>query len=423
MDQQPEPRTISIDYLARVEGETDLVVKIGEEDLDITLKIFEPPRFFEGFLVGRKYDEVGDIGSRICGICPISHMTTTLQAVEKAMGIDPSPQTKHLRRLMCLAQIVASHIVHLYMFALPDYFGYPGFVGMMPRFEKEKNNFLHMKEAMNRVGEVIGGRALNPISLVVNGFTQIPAKSSLLSLAQGIEKVLPMARETAHLIGRLPYPDFKVDTEFISLRHQHEYAINEGVFTSSKGGSWSIDEYQEQFIEEQVDYAMAKKCLLKGRGPFMVGALARVNIKFDQFHEETKKLAEDVCFNVPDYNPFHNNVAQALEIYEGMIECHRLLTSLNPQKEKPVVKIRSGPGTAVTEAPRGLLVHGYTLNQRGIVEKANLVTPTSHNFANIEKDLKALAEKFYQPDNPDDLKKKCEQLIRAYDPCFSCSVH
>ncbi|MEJ2726672.1 MAG: nickel-dependent hydrogenase large subunit, partial [Deltaproteobacteria bacterium] len=170
-------QNLHVDYLSRVEGETSIIVKVEKEGVeDIKLKIFEPPRFFEGFLVGRRFDEVGDIVSRICGICPISHMTTALQAVEDAMGISPSTQTRLLRRLMCVAQIVASHVVHLYLLALPDYFGYPGFLPMMPEFEEETKAFLRMKEAVNRVGDVIGGRALHPISMVVGGFTKVPAQ-------------------------------------------------------------------------------------------------------------------------------------------------------------------------------------------------------------------------------------------------------
>ncbi len=382
MDQKPKHQTIYIDYLARVEGETSLVVKVGHENVEeIKLKIFEPPRFFEGFLVGRKYDEVGDIVARICGICPISHMTTTLQAVEDAMGVIPSPQTKLLRRLMCLSQIVSSHIIHLYMLVLPDYFGYSGFLNMTAQFKKEKENFLQMKKAMNRVGEMIGGRALNPISMVVGGFTRIPSRESLLSLAEEIEKVLPMACETVHLISRLPYPKLYGNSEFVALRTDEEYALNEGRLVSSQGLDLEIHDYPQVFQEQQEEYAYAKKSFLKGRGTFMVGALARVNCKFDQFHEQTKKLAQEVNFGIPEHNPFYNNVAQSLEIYNGMLECIRLLSEISPYQEKPEAAIRPGEGIAITEAPRGILMHSYALNSHGVVEKANLVTPTSHNFA------------------------------------------
>ncbi len=417
-------RKIQIDYLARVEGETALVLNPGgETGQEIRLEIFEAPRFFEGFLVGRRYDEVGDIVSRICGICPISHMTTALQAIEDAMGITTSPQTHRLRRLMCLSQIVSSHIIHLYMLALPDYFGYPGFLPMIPEFKEESKDFLQMKGAMNKVGERIGGRPLHPISMVVNGFTRVPSKEELDSLAEDIDRVLPLARRTVDRISHLPFPDLQGDSEFLALRKDGEFAVTEGRLISSGGLDLEIHDYPSFFRETETSYAMAKKSSIRERGLFMVGALARMNLKFDQYHEETRAVAQEMGIAVPDANPFHNNLAQALEIYDGMIECLHLLSGISPEKETPGVRIREGEGMAITEAPRGLLMHSYGVNRRGFIDKADLVTPTSHNFANMEKDLHLLARRFAEEDAPGGLRLKCEQLIRAYDPCFSCSVH
>jgi len=417
------PQNIRVDYLSRVEGETSIVVKVDTQGVeDIRLKIFEPPRFFEGFLVGRKFDEVGDIVSRICGICPISHMTTALQAVEDAMEIIASPQTKALRRLMCVAQMVASHIVHLYMLALPDYFGYPGFLPMMPEFKEETADFLKMKAAVNKIGDVIGGRALHPISMVVGGFTKVPTQKDLDDLATDIEHALPPARRTVDLISGLSFPDLASDTEYMAIRKDGEFAINDGHIVSSKGLDLEIRHYSSYFHEKQESYAMAKKTYTREGLPLMVGALARMNLKFDQYHSKTRALAPEIDLSLPDTNPFHNLLAQALEIYDGMLECFQILTSLNLEKERPSFKVREGEGTAVTEAPRGLLMHHYAVNRKGFIEKANLVTPTSHNFANMEEDLRLLAGR-YHGDSGSELRLKCEQLVRAYDPCFSCSVH
>ncbi|MFZ7112030.1 MAG: Ni/Fe hydrogenase subunit alpha [Desulfatiglandales bacterium] len=418
-----KPHSLHVDYLSRVEGETALTVRVGEGDeTDIKLKIFEPPRFFESFLVGRRFDEVGDIVSRICGICPISHMTTSLQAVEDAMGIDPGSQTKALRRLMCVAQIVSSHIVHLYMLALPDYFNYPGFLPMMSEFKEETRNFLRMKEVMNRVGDVIGGRALHPVSMVVGGFTRVPSSKDLDALAVDIEALLPLARNTCHLINDLTCPDLESNTEYVGLQRDGEFAINEGKLVSSKGLDLEIHRYASYFKEKQESYAMAKKSFTAEGSPFMVGALARMNLKFDCYHQETRALAGKMNLSLPDCNPFHNNLAQALEIHDGMLECLSLISGLNPQNERASFKIREGAGRSITEAPRGLLMHYYEVDRRGFIGKANLVTPTSHNFANMEEDLRLLVNRFSEDDGPG-LRKKCEQLIRAYDPCFSCSVH
>jgi coenzyme F420-reducing hydrogenase alpha subunit len=415
---------IRIDYMSRVEGETNLIVSRGPESLvEVRLDIFEPPRFFEGFMVGRKYDEVGDITSRICGICPISHMTTAIQAVEAAMGIDPSPQTRKIRRLMCVSQNVASHVIHLYMLALPDYFGYQGFLPMIPDFPQEAEEFLAMKSAMNRVAAVIGGRALHPISMVVGGFTRIPTRADLDDLAGRIREVLPLARRTIDRIHGLSHPELHSDSEYLALRTGGEFAVNHGRIVSSKGLDLESREYLSFFREKQESYAMAKKSFTREGDTFMVGALARMNMKSDQYQEETRKIMEEKAVAVPDTNPFHNNLAQAFEIYDGMLECLRLLDEIHPRQEAPMVRVRDGEGLAVTEAPRGLLMHFYGVDKKGTVRKANLVTPTSHNFANMEKDLLALVTRFPDEDELGDLRLKCAQLVRAYDPCFSCSVH
>jgi coenzyme F420-reducing hydrogenase alpha subunit len=183
-----------------------------------------------------------------------------------------------------------------------------------------------------------------------------------------------------------------------------------------------VGEYNDYFEETQVGYAMAKKTNIKSRGSLMSGALARLNLKFDKLNPRTKALAEEIELNIPDYNPFHNNIAQALETHHFVEECIKLLKEIELRKEDRVRKNVPGESGAVTEAPRGLLYHWYRINRRGIVEKANIVTPTSHNFLNIEKDLRAFVDKFkYLPIY--ELKLNCEKLVRAYDPCFSCSVH
>ncbi len=154
----------------------------------------------------------------------------------------------------------------------------------------------------------------------------------------------------------------------------------------------------------------------------MVGALARLNLKFDQLPPSVKKLAQEVGFRTPDWNPFHNNLAQSLEIFYGIQECRQILENLKLSLENNNYRVKAGEGAAFSEAPRGLLYHRYTINARGVIEKANIVTPTVHNFANIEEDLHHLVLKNSNLPTAK-IALLCEMLVRAYDPCFSCSVH
>lgn len=414
-------KNIEVDYLARVEGETSIIVQIDRAP-DIKLKIFEPPRFFEGFLAGRRYDEVGDIVSRICGICPVSHMTTAIQAVENAMSIEISPQTRILREIMCLSQIAASHLIHLYMLAMPDYYGFPGIVDMRDGFNKQIKNLIKIKDVLNELTGLIGGRALHPVTHMPGGFTSIPSNEEFASVLEKLKKIRPLAEETVKDVAQFEIPDFHSDSEYLSIDRESEYAVNEGRIISTQGLDVPVENYYKTFEESESGYAFAKKSTINKNSSFMVGALARMNNKFEKLRRVTKTLAGQAGFTVPSDNPFHNNLAQSLEIVDGIERCIRLIEANKFEEEDFNVRIQAGEGGSVTEAPRGLLFHWYRINRKGIVEKADIVTPTSHNFQNIEKDLKKLVEENKQKSR-EQIRLLCEQLVRAYDPCFSCSVH
>ncbi|MFH0924527.1 MAG: Ni/Fe hydrogenase subunit alpha [bacterium] len=416
------PINIDINYLARVEGEASLSIDLDKE-LGIKLKVFEPPRFFEGFLVGRKYDEVGDIVSRICGICPVSHMTTAIQAVEKAMDIKVSEQTIVLRKIMSISQIVASHLIHLYMLAMPDYYGYSGIPAMLSNFNEEVGRILKIKEVINKLTGLIGGRALHPVTSLPGGFTSTPSDKDIKAFLKLLNGIKQDAVEVVKDIFRFKVPDFHSDSEYAALdSDDEEYAINGGRLVSSQGLNIKIEDYREYFKESQVKYAFTKPSIIKRYSSFMVGALARLNIKFDKLLNETKAIAQETGFSLPNDNPFYNNLAQSLEVVDGIERCIRLIESHSFKDEEFHVEINEGEGSSMTEAPRGLLYHRYRIDQKGVVEEADIVTPTSHNFLNIEKDLKNLIKENIHQQKAD-LILLSEQLVRAYDPCFSCSVH
>jgi len=422
-DQRAEV-TFRIDILARVEGETALCVRIPAEGGEcVELRIFEPPRFFEGFLVGRRYDEVGDIVSRICGICPVSHMTTAILAVEKAMGVEVSKQTATLRRLGCLSQIIASHIVHLYALAMPDYVGADGLGEMLPLRREDVERMIRMRKVVNDMTALIGGgRALHPIAAVVGGFTRIAPPAAFAEIRRRLCEIRDDAERTVRLVAGLAAPEYSRPREFVALRGPDGYTLDGGRIVSTEGLDIAVEDYADHFEERQIEYAMAKQTRVAGRGGPMVGALARMHLNADRLSPRAAELAREVGFALPDHNPFHNNLAQAIEIVHGIDECIEALGRLEPVDERPKVTPAAGEGAAITEAPRGLLYHQYAVNRNGVIEHANLVTPTAHNFLSIEEDLRGLVAALADRP-PDRIRMACEMLVRAYDPCFSCSVH
>ncbi len=414
---------VDLHYIARAEGEGSVKFEIRNGKLhELKLNIWEPPRFFEGFLVGRKFDEVPDIVARICGICPVSHMTASIRAIENALGFVPGPGIKRMRDIMALSQTVSSHLVHLYVLVLPDYRGFHSAAEMFPAFEKELKRFIRMKDALNRITALFGGRALHPVAMVVGGFTKPPSGKEIAESARDLETLKDDAHETLGIFSGLQYPSLECDTEYAGISGKTEYAFNEGTLTSTNGMHAQEREYPLYFEEDEVSYSNAKRTIVRGRGSLMVGALSRVNRNFSMLHPEARRAADELGFVIGDKNPFKNILAQALEVVHGIEELKVLLEGVSLKDSLMDVKAGEGSGSAITEAPRGMLYHHYELNRRGLVEKADIVTPTAHNFLSLEEALRKLVEENIQRPQKD-ISLLCEMLVRAYDPCFSCSVH
>ncbi len=415
---------LRLEHIARVEGEAAVEFEVRDGRLiDLKVNIWEPPRFFEGFLVGRRLEEVPDIVARICGICPVSHMTTAIRALEGALGLEPSPQAVRLRRIMALSQIVASHLVHLYMLVLPDHHGLGSVAEMLPEQREKVARLLRMKRVLNGITAAFGGgRALHPVAMVVAGFTSVPSRQTVGGLLRQLQDIKEDARETLAMTASLACPEHTNSAEYAAITDAGRYALNRGRLVSSGGIDVTEDEYAGVVHEEQVPYSNAKRTQLRGGGSLMVGALARLNLKGDMLHEDARRGAQEVGFTLPSDNPFHNNLAQAVEVVHGISELAELLDGLGPERPWVDIRLREGQGAALTEAPRGLLYHSYRVNRRGVVEWANIVTPTAHNYMSLEENLRKLVEAHI--DEPrEELLLRCGMLVRAYDPCFSCSVH
>jgi coenzyme F420-reducing hydrogenase alpha subunit len=419
-----QEKNILVDYVARVEGESLIDVKVDNGEIkELKLNIWEPPRFFEGFLVGTKYTDVPEIVSKICGICPVAHMITSERAIENAMNFTPTQQARKLRDLLAWSQNLSSHVLHVYFLAAPDFLGYDSAITMLPKYGDAVKRALKMKTVANELTTIVGGRAVAPPASVVGGLTRIPSQGALKRSKELLQGIKQDAVETVKLVSQLELPEFERDTEFVAIRGEKEYTLNEGSLRSSKGLVASERDYRKYISEVQSPHSNAKWSNVIGRDSFQAGALARVNLNQDQLSEDSKAAIDENGFKFPTNNTFAINAVQAIEIIQSIDACINIIDEILPLKEeKPSVAVAPGEAYALTEAPRGLLAHGYRVNKKGYVEKADIITPTAHNSLNMENDLKALVERYI--DLPTDkLTFLCEQLVRAYDPCFSCSVH
>jgi coenzyme F420-reducing hydrogenase alpha subunit len=417
-------RTIKVENLARVEGEGSLYVKLaGEHVADVKLKIYEPPRFFEAFLRGRHFSEVPDITARICGICPIAYQMSAVHAIERALGISIDPAVRNLRRLFYCGEWIESHALHVYMLHAPDFLGYPDVIAMAKDHRTEVERALRLKKIGNRLVQLLGGREIHPISTVVGGFYKVPAKPQLLELLRDLEWALSASVETVRWTAGLKFPNFEQDYEFVALRPGNEYPLNEGRLASNRGLEIDAAEYEDHFVELHVKHSHALHSVVRGRGSYLVGPLARFNLNSDRLPEVAREVAKEVGLQPPVRNPFRSITVRAVELVFACSEALRIINDYEPPVAPRVdAPCRSSVGHAITEAPRGILYHRYALDQNGLVLTAKIIPPTSQNQRRIEDDLREYASQIVAWPI-EEATWKCEQAIRNYDPCISCATH
>ncbi|GHO48719.1 Ni/Fe hydrogenase subunit alpha [Ktedonospora formicarum] len=417
-------RTLKVSPLARVEGEGALWVRLkGNEVVDVTFNIFEPPRFFEALLRGREYREAPDITARICGICPIAYQMSAVHAMEDALGVRVEGQLRALRRLIYCGEWISSHTLHIFLLHAPDFLGYPDGIQLAKDHPEQVEKGLQLKKVGNAIIACLGGREVHPINVRVGGFYKLPSKSDLAHLAEKLRWAREVALDTVHWTAQFDAPDFEQDYEFVALRYPGEYPFNEGTLVSNRGLSIPAQMYEDYFVEEQVPYSHALHSRLKARGAYCVGPMARYNLNFDCLSPLAQEVARAVGLGPVCRNPFRSIVVRSIEVLYACDEALRLIEHYEPP-DRPAVHMtpRASEGWAITEAPRGSLYHHYRLNQEGIIEYAKIVPPTSQNQKSIEEDLRRyLPSLITGPE--EQLLHQCEQAIRNYDPCISCATH
>lgn len=423
--------SIEGDLVTRVEGHGEIVVNATDGQLEeCEWQVVESPRFFESMVVGRNWDEIHHIVSRICGICSVTHTMTGLKAVEDAMGIELSAQDVTLRKLALAGETIQSHVLHLGYLALPDLVGEKSVVPMAETHEEEVKTVIRLHKLGNELIETVAGRSTHAQRTLPGGFSQLPHLAELRDLRESLEDSWDDVEAVVDLILSLAdeLPDFTRETEFISLTAPDEYALYDGVPYSSDTGKLDLAEYKDIVNEHVVEQSTAK-FTKHNRESYMVGSLARVNNNYEQLSPTAKDVAEAFGLEPVCHKPYMNNVAQLVEtahIIENSIELidSLLETGLEAQSDyhKPDVDVTAGQGVGAIEAPRGILFHDYTLDEEGTAVEGNCVIPTNQNHANIQQDMEELVPTII--DQPEaQIEHILEMLVRAYDPCISCSTH
>lgn len=420
---ETKARTISINTLARVEGEGALRVTVKDGEVqDVELRIFEPPRYFEAFLVGRHYSEVADIVARICGICPVAYQMSAVHAIEQAFDIQVTREIRALRRLIYCAEWIESHALHVHMLHAPDFLGYRSGIEMAEGHRGAVERGLRLKKVGNRLLALLGGRSVHPVSVKVGGFSRVPKRAELTKLGDDLLWARDAAVETIRWVAGFERPDFRQDYTFVALAPENEYPFNEGPICSSRGLHITANEFEQFFTEQQVPHSTALHSTLNGRS-YLAGPAARLYFNAAHLSPLAKQAFKETRMDLPLLNPFNAIVARAVEILFAVEEALRLIQAYDPPREPSVpVTPRSGVGMACTEAPRGLLYHRYSIDGDGVIREAKIVPPTSQNQRRIEDDLRTFIPQVLGL-STDEAALACERIIRCYDPCISCATH
>ncbi len=420
-----ETREIRTDYLARVEGEGAMIVRLrGDAVEEVQLNIYEPPRFFEALLRGRAFTEAPDITARICGICPVAYQMSSCLAMEEVCRAEVDGQLRALRRLLYCGEWIESHTLHVYMLHAPDFLGVASAIELAQTHPQVVADALRLKKLGNEVMRVVGGREVHPINVRVGGWYRAPERAELEALVPELEWARETSLATVSWAAGLDFPDYEFDYELVALDAGDEYPIDRGRrLISNKGLDIDISEFFDHVQELHVVHSNALHARLRDRGAYLVGPLARFALHRERLGVAALEAASAAGLEPVVCNPFKSIVVRAVELVEACDEALRLIAAYERPSEPAVaVSPRAGVGHGCTEAPRGILYHRYELADDGAILDAKIVPPTSQNQASIEDDLRRFAtENISLPE--EELALRCEQAIRNYDPCISCATH
>ncbi len=420
-------KTISIDHLARVEGNGGISATIdGRVVTEVKFTVNEGPRLIERLTVGKTPEEDVSIAPRICAICTLSHKNAVLRAMENALGVKVPAKVTLLRELMHMGEFIESHSLHVFYLALPDYVGFPNAIAMASKFPLEVKIALEMKQFGNHIMKVLSGRYIHGENPVIGGFGKYPARDELIWIKNRAFQFMPFVIRTVDLFCGLGYPAIpEEDTVYACCEPEDgKYGLWGDEIILSTGEKINRDDYRSLTNEFFVPHSFCKRSRYKGN-TYSVGALARVNVLGERLEGETGKMFKKYFNARWKRNPLFHNAAQALEILYAFEKIPELVDEILKHPENPALvpyKSKSGKGTGLVEAPRGLLVHHYEIAD-GLVADVDIITPTAQNAEEIERYCYIAAQKLLDEGKESEIRDRMELVVRAFDPCISCSVH
>ncbi len=417
---------IKINHIAKIEGHTGFMASVIQGDVkSARFEVQEGIRLIEGVLIGRHYLDMPTVAQRICGICPVVHNLTSIKALEAAMRVVVTEETKKLRTVMELGQLIHSHALHLFFLSLADFLDMDNDIQLIKEYPEETKKAIKIREYGMEIVRVIGGRVVHPLTNEVGGFKKAPDADELRKLVADSSEILKLSLELGEFFKGIKVPEFYRPTEYVCLDKSGGYAIYDGDVTSSAGFQIPVAEFENNFHELQKQTEVIKRVEHEGKS-YMIGAIARINNNRTKLRPEAEKYLASLNWQFPDYNPFHNILSQMTEVIHCIEESAKLIkellhSDLNQVVTKPYA-IKEGIGVAAVEAPRGTLYYRVEVDGKGYIKNVNIITPTAQFLSNLEDDVADYLKEILDLGDKE-RERRLRSFVRAYDPCISCAVH
>ncbi len=444
---------IVIDPVTRIEGHSKITISLDEHGT-VQSAHFHVTQFrgFEKLCEGRPFYEMPALMARICGICPVSHLIASAKACDAILAVRIPETAEKLRRVMNLAQIVQSHALSFFHLSIPDFLlgmdsdpAKRNLFGVAERDRDLARDGIRMRKFGQEIIELLGGKRIHPAWVVPGGVSEpltVERRDKILFTIQEAKDILSRAL----LWFKRQLSEFSEEIRTFANFPSHFMALSnpEGALAFYNGKLKIVDAeggLVEEFAgEDYADYigeAVEPWSYLKSpyykklgypAGIYRVGTLARINMArhcgtplADQELAEFRELSRQMVLS-----SFYYHYARLIEMLFAVERIEALLN--DPEILGKHVRAYAGPnnheGVGVAEAPRGTLIHHYKIDESGLIKTANLIIATAHNNLAMNRGVLQVAKHFITgPSIPEGMLNRVEAVIRAYDPCLSCSTH
>jgi F420-non-reducing hydrogenase large subunit len=387
-------------------------------------------------------EEVPRLAAKICGICSSAYNVVAAEAIEKCWEVEPPEDAKKLRELMLLSNLLQSHTLHFAMLVMPDFVSRvpseKNIVGLLAKDPELVHSSIRLRAIGQEITEMIGGRRIHAATIVPGGNTKPLGKEEISRIHSRLKEgniLLETLKDRAFRLAESNKSLFqrfgKIKSGFLCLKQRKHLTLMgedlELVRTNGRVETITPESYSRSIKEHVVSYSFIKMPYLDDVGKdeiIRVGSLARIN-RAGWSNSQLKRF--DGVFTRPSQSTFAYNIARVVELEECLKRMEIILNAGIGIHTKDAVKPKAGHGVGIVEAPRGILYHHYATDRDGIVTEATIIAPTTQNALAIEKSADAaarehLAGKSYSEVTREDMDS-IEMVVRAYDPCVSCSVH